>query len=92
MNYEITKTGNFHKMTLDCEREELEEAIERMRKFKCYANSNDLEFRLHIQNLNIYPPLSTYSLYQMIKESDQTFLLRFSTYNDSSKIYVSINQ
>lgn len=91
MDYETTKTGNFHKMTLDCEKEDLEEAIERLRKFKCYSKASDLEFRLYVQSLNVYPPLSSYSLYQMIEESDQTFSLRFYTYNDSSKIFVSIN-
>jgi hypothetical protein len=91
MDFEITKTGCFHKMTLVCDAYTLHQALSKIKAFKCFSNEKDLEFRLHIQTLDLYVPLTVETLHQMNDESDSLLEYRFFTYNDATRTFVTIN-
>lgn len=91
MDYEVTKMGTFHKMNLVCDSYEIRYALAKLCKFKCYSSAKDLEFSFYMQKLDLHIPLTMDTLLQMDDESEHLLEYRFFTYNDATRIFVSIN-
>ena len=90
MDYEITKMGSFHKIILEATNEDLNEAIEKLKQFKCYSKSSDIIFTLFIQNLDIHIQMTEETLMQTMMQTENDYTLFFITYNDRSAVAVSL--
>ena len=90
MKYKVTKTVSIHMIFLEATNGEIEQAIEKLKHFKCYSKSSDLTFTLYIDKLELYIYMNEDTLLQTMMKTDNNYTAHFITYNDRSSIGVSL--